>query len=99
MPATAPGRARCSVPPGGESTGEVHARLKAFFVDVTARNEDAIAVAHAGILRAAYVLATGWDMSGPYPPDLDLKAVMILDLAPDGTPAIAELNLPLRPRP
>jgi probable phosphoglycerate mutase len=85
-------------PPGGESTGEVHARLKSFFADIAARNEDALAVSHAGILRAAYVLATGWDMSGPYPPELDLKAVLVLDLAPDGTPAIAQLNVPFRPR-
>lgn len=85
-------------PPGGESTGEVLARLKAFFVDIAARNQDAIAVAHAGILRAAYVLATGWDMSRPYPPELDLKAAMILDLAPDGSPAIAQLNVALPPR-
>jgi probable phosphoglycerate mutase len=82
-------------PPGGESTGEVHARLKAFFVDIAAKGEDAIAVSHAGILRAAYVLATGWDMSGPYPPELDLKMALILELAPDGTPSVAALNVPL----
>ncbi len=83
-------------PPGGESTGEVHARLARFFADVAARGEDAIAVSHMGVLRAAYALATGWDLSAPMPPDLDLKAALILALAADGTPSLAALNVPLR---
>ena len=82
-------------PPGGESTGEVHARVASFFVDLAARGEDVLAVAHAGILRAAYALSTGWDLSGPYPSELDLKAVLVLDLAADGTPSLAQLNVPL----
>ncbi len=85
-------------PPGGESTGELHARVKSFFEDVARLGEDAIAVTHMGVLRAAYVLATGWEMSAPMPPELDLKAALILTLAPDGTPAVAELNAPLRER-
>jgi probable phosphoglycerate mutase len=85
-------------PPGGESTGEVHARLQSFFTDVAARGEDALVVAHAGILRAAYALATGWDLSTPYPAGLDLKAALILALASDGTPSLAQLNVPLRAR-
>lgn len=83
-------------PPGGESTGELHARLKSFFEDVAKLNEDAIAVTHMGILRAAYVMATGWDMSAPMPAELDLKAALILRLSPDGTPSIDQLNAPLR---
>lgn len=85
-------------PPGGESTGELHARLQSFFVEVAQSPGDAIAVSHMGILRAAYVLATGWDMSAPMPPELDLKAALILSLAPDGTPTIAQLNVPLESR-
>jgi len=85
-------------PPGGESTGEVHARVASFFADLGARDEDALAVAHAGILRAGYALSTGWDLSAPYPAELDLKAAMVLDLAADGTPMIAALNVPLRAR-
>lgn len=85
-------------PPNGESTGEVHARVASFFVAVAAKNEDAIAVAHAGVLRAAYALSTGWDLSAPYPSDLDLKAVLVLNLAADGSPSLAALNVPLRAR-
>ena len=51
-----------------------------------------------GVLRAAYVLATDWDMAAPMPADLDLKAALVLSLAPDGTPSVAQLNAPLRSR-
>lgn len=86
-------------PPGGESTGEVHVRVKSFFAEVAERDKDVLAVTHAGVLRAAYVLATGWDMAAPYPPDLDLTAALILSLAPDGAPSIAQLNVPLAAKP
>ena len=85
-------------PPGGESTGELHARVKDFFAAIASRGEDAIAISHAGVLRAAYALATGWDLSAPFPAELDLKAALILSLASDGTPSIAQLNAPLRLR-
>jgi probable phosphoglycerate mutase len=85
-------------PPGGESTGELHARLASFFKDVAAGGEDAIAVSHMGVVRAAYVLATGWDMSAPIPAELDLKCALILALAADGTPSLDALNVPLRSR-
>jgi probable phosphoglycerate mutase len=85
-------------PPKGESTGEVHARVASFFEEVGAKGQDAIAVCHAGILRAAYALATNWDLSAPYPSELDLKAVLVLNLTADGTPSLAALNLPLRAR-
>lgn len=86
-------------PPGGESTGELHARVQSFFEDTAQRGEDAIAVSHMGILRAAYVLATGWDMSSPMPPELDLKAALVLELTPGGKPVVAHLNVPLRVKP
>lgn len=95
---TRSGRGLAFRPPGGESTGELHARLQSFFADVAKTNENAVAVTHMGVLRAAYVLATGWDMSAPMPAELDLKAALILALAPDGTPTIAQLNAPLRAR-
>lgn len=95
---TRSGRGLAFRPPGGESTGELHARLQSFFMDVAKANEDAVAITHMGVLRAAYVLATGWDMSQPMPAELDLKAALILALAPDGAPAIAQLNAPLRVR-
>jgi len=85
-------------PPGGESTGELHTRVTSFLADVATRGEDAIAISHAGVLRAAYALATGWNLSAPFPAELDLKAALILSLTPGGTPSIAQLNAPLRLR-
>jgi broad specificity phosphatase PhoE len=85
-------------PPGGESTAELHARVAAFLKDVARDERDAIAVAHLGVLRAAYTLATGWDMATPMPPDLDVSKVLVLNLTPEGVPAIHALNVDLIPR-
>ncbi len=85
-------------PPGGESTGELHARVRSFFADVANVPKDAVAVTHMGVLRAAYVLATGWDMSTPMPEGLDLTAALVLSLDECGKAAIAALNEPLRER-
>jgi probable phosphoglycerate mutase len=60
--------------------------------------QDAIAVTHMGVLRSAYALATGWDMSAPMPDELDLTAALVLSLDGNGAPAIAELNAALRVR-
>lgn len=92
------GHALAFRPPGGESTAELHARVAAFLKDATRHHGDAIAVAHLGVLRAAYTLATGWDMGTPMPPDLDVSKVLILNLAPDGAAAIHALNVELPPR-
>ncbi|HXS05233.1 MAG TPA: histidine phosphatase family protein [Rhizomicrobium sp.] len=85
-------------PPGGESTEELHNRVAAFLKDVGREERDAIAVTHLGVLRAAYVLATGWDMSQPMPPELDISKALILSLTREGIGAIAGLNvdLPIR---
>jgi broad specificity phosphatase PhoE len=85
-------------PPGGESTQELHDRVAAFLKDVAREKSDAIAVAHMGVLRAAYTLATGWDMSAPMPPDLDISKALILSLTGDGVPTIHALNVDLPAR-
>jgi probable phosphoglycerate mutase len=85
-------------PPGGESTGELQARVQSFLADAAKLPQDAVAVTHMGVLRTAYALATGWDMSTPMPAELDLTAALVLSLDAHGTPTIAELNAPLRVR-
>ena len=85
-------------PFGGESTGELHARVAHFLRDFAAGNCDAVAVAHLGVLRAAYTLATGWDMATAMPAELDVSRILLLALAKDGTPSVADLNVPLSPR-
>jgi broad specificity phosphatase PhoE len=86
-------------PPGGESTGELHDRVTAFLKDLARDDGDAIVVAHLGVLRAAYTLASGWDMSTPMPAELDISKALVLSLSREGEPAIAALNvdLPVRP--
>lgn len=97
---TRAGLAAAFQPPGGESTQALHDRVGAFLKDVAANRDDAIAVAHFGVLRAAYTLATGWDMATPMPKDLDVAKALVLELAADGTPSLHILNLdiPIRPR-
>jgi probable phosphoglycerate mutase len=85
-------------PAGGESTRALLARVRAFLRDVATEPSDAIVIAHRGILRTAYTLATGWDMASPMPAKLDLSAALILTLERDGETKILELNAPLRPR-
>ncbi|HSS13984.1 MAG TPA: histidine phosphatase family protein [Rhizomicrobium sp.] len=80
-------------PGGGESTGELHARVAAFLKDVVRDDGDAVAVAHLGVLRAAYTLATGWAMTTPMPADLDVSKILLLSLDGDGKPSIVGLNL------
>ena len=80
-------------PPGGESTGAVLKRVAAFLRDVAGENSDAVAVAHLGVLRAAFTLATHWAMDAPMPPGLDVSRILVLRLNKDGAPAIAELNV------
>lgn len=89
-------------PLGGESTAELHTRVAHFLRDVAAgplcgNGGDAVVVAHLGVLRAAYTLATGWDMATPMPGDLDVSRILLLSLDPHGTPAIAALNVEFVP--
>jgi broad specificity phosphatase PhoE len=85
-------------PGNGESTGELHARVAAFLKDVAQGQGDAVAVAHTGVLRAAYTLATGWDMATPMPAELDLSKILLLSLDGNGTPQIECLNLAFNAR-
>ncbi|MBN9531895.1 MAG: histidine phosphatase family protein [Alphaproteobacteria bacterium] len=82
-------------PPGGESTRALIARVQSFLADIAKQDGNAVAVSHRGVLRTAYALATGWDMKTPMPATLNLEAVLILDIAPDGEAKIAALNVPL----
>ena len=66
-------------PPGGESTKALMDRVAAFLKDVAEDDSDAIAIAHLGVLRAAYTLATAWDMATPIPAELDISKVLVLE--------------------
>ena len=84
-------------PPSGESTGELHDRVGAFLKDVAASDGDAAGVAHLGVLRAAYTLATGWAMDAPMPADLDVSKILLLSLDAHGRPSVEKLNVDFTP--
>ena len=92
------GTAADFTPKGGESTRDLLARVASFIADVGKGGSDAIAIAHRGVLRSAYTLATGWDMATPMPAKLDLSGALILRVSADGVSTIAEMNVPLRKR-
>ena len=85
-------------PKGGESTRDLLARVADFIRDIARNEGDAIAIAHRGVLRSAYTLATGWDMLTPMPAKLDLTCALILKVDADGVPQISELNVLLNPK-
>ena len=85
-------------PKGGETTRTLLARVADFLHDVARQRSDAIVITHRGILRSAYVLATGWDMASPMPEKLDLSQALILRVEADGSARIATLSAPLRPK-
>ena len=79
-------------PGGGESTGELHARVADFLKDAAGGPGDGVVVAHLGVLRAAYTRATGWDMATPMPAALDVSKILLLSVDGGGRPRIEALN-------
>jgi broad specificity phosphatase PhoE len=71
-------------PPGGESPREVCARLHALLAEFVQDPRPAVAVCHKGVLRAALVLATGWDMLGKPPLRLPRARGCVIACRPDG---------------
>jgi broad specificity phosphatase PhoE len=81
-------------PFGGESAAELMARVQDFLTDIAAAPRDTVAVAHLGVMRAAYTLATGWTMDTIMPADLDVSQILVLTLDSVGRPSLKELNVP-----
>jgi broad specificity phosphatase PhoE len=82
-------------PPGGESPRDVCDRLREWLIEIAPRARPTVAVVHAGVLRAAYTLATGWDMTRRSPLERGHGFGHLYDLAPDGRLTVRELNIPL----
>lgn len=82
-------------PPNGESPRDVQDRLRPWLADLAADGRPTGAVAHNGVLRAVYALATGWDMLGPPQHKLRNACAHLFALAPDGTPSVVEVNIRL----
>jgi broad specificity phosphatase PhoE len=85
-------------PPGGESPRDVQTRVAPLLMEIAAAGRPTVAVSHRGVIRAIHAWAIGWDMTGEAPQELDVHAVHLFRLDPDGTPRLERLNLPLEPR-
>jgi probable phosphoglycerate mutase len=85
-------------PPRGESPRMVQARVAPLLAEIASGGRDTLCVTHRGVFRAVYAAARGWDMTGEPPDALDLYALHVFTLAPDGTPAVDTLNLALKRR-
>jgi probable phosphoglycerate mutase len=86
------------MPPRGESPRDVQARVAPLLTEIAAEGRPIVAVTHRGVIRAVYARAAGWDMTGQAPREFDVYAVHVFRLAPDGTPRIDKLNVPLEVR-
>lgn len=77
--------------PGGESPRIVAERIAPFLTRVARLGGRHLAVTHKGVIRAAYALASGWDMRGKPPLPLKGPMALFLDLDEDGSPRAAAL--------
>lgn len=81
--------------PEGESPREVQMRLLPLLARLARDGRDSVAVSHKAVQRALYALATDWQMLGKSPVKLKDARAHLFDLAADGTPSVAELNIQL----
>lgn len=82
---------------GGESPRDVCARIAAVFAERAVAGEATVAVSHKGVIRAALALATGWDMTGKPPAELDWDCCHEFTLDAGGRIRPARLNIRLAP--
>lgn len=82
-------------PDGGESPRDVQARIVPLMAEIARRRQPTLAITHRGVIRAVYAQATGWNMVGPPPDELDPQAVHLFRLDPNGRPTVDRLNIPL----
>jgi len=82
-------------PPDGESPRDVQKRIEPMLAEIAAAGAPTIAVTHRGVIRAVYARAIGWDMKSNPPHEVDLYALQIFRLEPDGTPVVDRLNVAL----
>lgn len=83
-------------PPGGESSGELRLRLRAWLADVAATGEAVIAVTHKGVIQMALSMATGWDLMSRAPARLDWRCGQLFRVVhPRACVEVARLNVSL----
>lgn len=82
--------------PGGESPRDVQDRLRPWLEELIADNSDILAIAHKGVMRALYALASGWDMRGKPAHRLADNAIHEFELDRTGL-RVGRLNISLHP--
>jgi len=81
--------------PNGESPRMVQARVRPLLAELARRGRPTAIVAHRGVIRAIYALATNWDMVSKAAERPRDNCAHLFDIADDGTPSLFRLNLPL----
>ncbi len=71
-------------PPNGESPRQVQRRLQRWLRRIARDGLPVAAIAHKGIVRCLYSLASGWDMNGEAPVEFAWDALHVFELTPDG---------------
>ncbi len=83
-------------PPNGESPRDVQTRLRPWLHEQARGRQPTVAITHKGVIRAVYAMATGWDMRGTPPDDLDWDAAAhSFKLGGTGVPQCQRLNMSL----
>jgi broad specificity phosphatase PhoE len=82
--------------PGGESPRDLQQRLQPWLDAIATADRHTLAIAHKGVIRALYALATGWDMRDKPPDRLAYDALHLFEAAPTEIRIVA-LNRRLDP--
>jgi probable phosphoglycerate mutase len=82
-------------PPGGERPRDVRTRFAEWATETAATGRATLAVTHNGVLRAAYSLATGWDMKTEPAETLGWGAAHLFEADAAGGFRVVQLNVDL----
>ncbi len=83
--------------PGGESPRQVMERIKPWLADIAKAGKPTVAVTHKGVVRAALALATGWDMQGKWPVEIDWSSAQLFAVDDEGRLTAERLNIAMAP--
>lgn len=86
-------------PPGGESPRTTMTRIGRWAARLARGGEPAVAVSHKAAIRALLALATGWNMLGRPPHQLDWRSAHFFVAHDDGRVVIEHLNVSLEATP
>ncbi len=85
-------------PDGGEKPREVQDRLKPWLMEIARHGRPTLAVAHHGVIRALYSLATGWSMVEAPPEKFQRGAMHSFNVAEKGHVSVERINISIAPK-